>query len=60
MKKADAWQTRIYLEATPEGLPVYLKFGWKPVEEITLDLAAHGNVGRDKFVVMIRDPAPLR
>lgn len=59
MQKADAWQARIYLESTPEGYPVYLKHGWRPVEEVSLDFSQHGGVGSEPFVVMIRDPLPV-
>ncbi|KAJ5805339.1 Acyl-CoA N-acyltransferase [Penicillium riverlandense] len=59
-EKADAWQARIFLEATPEGIPVYLKHGWKIVEEVTLDLDAHGASGRETFTLMMRDPVPAK
>lgn len=58
IEKADELQTRIYLEATSEGLPVYLKYGWEPVEKIVLDLEAYGDEGQQDFMVMIRDPVP--
>ncbi|KAJ5569489.1 uncharacterized protein N7459_008919 [Penicillium hispanicum] len=58
MSKADAWQRRIYLEATAAGYPLYLKLGWKPVEEISLDFTQYGAKGLDTFVIMIRDPVP--
>lgn len=59
MQLADTWQTRIYLEATPEGYPVYLKHGWKPVEELVLDFGQHGGEGKQPFWVMMRDPLPV-
>ena len=58
MAKADEWQTRIYLEATPAGYPVYIKHGWRVVEEIRLDFSQHGGVGSEPFLVMMRDPLP--
>lgn len=56
MEKADAWQTRIFLEATPEGVSLYIKNGWKPLEEVTLDYRPFGGVGSESFVLMMRDP----
>lgn len=56
--KADAWGRRLYLEATPDGLPLYLKYGWRPVEEMVLDRAQFGGQGRDTFMIMIRHPVP--
>lgn len=58
--KADEWQVRIYLEATGEGYPVYVKHGWKPVEEIHLDRTQYGGQGQESFMLMIRDPKPLQ
>ncbi|OOQ88197.1 hypothetical protein PEBR_14250 [Penicillium brasilianum] len=58
--KADEWQARIYLEATGEGYPVYIKHGWKPVEEVHLDRAKYGGQGRESFVLMIREPRPIQ
>lgn len=54
--KADACQCRVYLEATGEGFPVYIKHGFRAVEEVALDRALYGGVGRETFVIMIRDP----
>lgn len=56
IEKADASNARIYLEATMEGVPAYLKHGWKVVEEIQLDYTERGGEGRQKFALMIREP----
>lgn len=56
LEKADAMKRRAYLEATPEGYPLYCKYGWNPIEELTLDFGAYGGKGTQKFVVMMRDP----
>jgi hypothetical protein len=39
-----------------EGVPAYLKHGWKIVEEIQLDYAERGGEGSQKFALMIREP----
>ena len=56
MQKADASQSRIFLEATPKGVPVYLKYGWKILEEVTIDFTPFGNTGSETFYLMMRDP----
>jgi hypothetical protein len=39
-----------------EGVPAYLKHGWKIVEEIQLDYTERGGEGSQKFALMIREP----
>ena len=39
-----------------EGMPAYLKHGWKIVEEIQLDYTERGGEGSQKFAFMIREP----
>lgn len=56
IEKADATKSRIYLEATPEGVPIYLKHGWRHVGEFTIDFAEYGGVGAESFYFMMRDP----
>ncbi|EPS28337.1 hypothetical protein PDE_03283 [Penicillium oxalicum 114-2] len=57
--KADEKQVRIFLEATVGGYPIYLKYGWKPLEEVSIDREQYGGRGRDRFILMMRDPKPL-
>ncbi|KAJ6014187.1 hypothetical protein N7540_008778 [Penicillium herquei] len=58
---ADRLQVRIYLESTPEGYPLYIKYGWKKIDEATLDLSQLNSPsqGKDTFVLMMRDPLPV-
>lgn len=58
--KADAWGSRIYLEATDVGYPVYINHGFRPVEEVILDRAQFGGEGSESFVIMIRDPRSVQ
>lgn len=58
MEKADASQSRIFLEGTPEGVPIYLKHGWKILEEVIMDYRLFGSVGQESFFLMMRDPVP--
>ncbi|KAJ5133110.1 Acyl-CoA N-acyltransferase [Penicillium atrosanguineum] len=54
--KADAAGRRLYLEATGEGQPLYLKAGFHPVDEFILDRTQFGGKGQESFTIMIRDP----
>lgn len=56
LDKANTVQRRVYLEATPEGYPLYIKYGWRAVEEVTIDFTEYGGEGLQTFVIMIRDP----
>lgn len=58
--KADEWQVRIYLEATREGYPVYIKHGWEPIGKVYLDREKYGGQGQESFVLMMREPKPLQ
>jgi hypothetical protein len=55
----DSLQIRIYLEATSGGLPLYYKYGWNQVGELVLDLELYGDVGKETFTLMVRDPVSL-
>ncbi|KAJ5319756.1 hypothetical protein PENANT_c026G03535 [Penicillium antarcticum] len=56
IEKANASKSRIFLEATPEGVPLYLKYGWKQLEEVTMDFEPFGCDGSESFYLMMRDP----
>ncbi|GFF26533.1 hypothetical protein IFM61606_05328 [Aspergillus udagawae] len=57
MRMADERHVRIYLEATPEGYPLYRKSGWRDVEDLVMDYSLYGGEGDATYVVMIREPA---
>lgn len=59
IKIADALHTRVYLEATHAGLPLYRKYGWKVLEQLVLDLEQYGERGKEVFTLMLREPASL-
>ncbi|KAJ5739083.1 hypothetical protein N7533_011867 [Penicillium manginii] len=58
--QADQFGVRVYLEATGDGYPVYIKYGWKPLEEVSLDWSLYGGQGVDRFTLMMRDPQPVK
>ena len=45
-----------YLEASPSGLGLYVKHGWKPCDDLAVDLRPHGgdHVAHSPF--MVRQP----
>ncbi|KAL4804433.1 acyl-CoA N-acyltransferase [Aspergillus unguis] len=55
-EQADAQQKRIFLEATPEGYPVYVKNGWKALERLEIDWGTWGGEGQQTMTLMMRDP----
>ncbi|KAA8648889.1 hypothetical protein EYZ11_006053 [Aspergillus tanneri] len=55
MDYADENDVRIYLEATPEGYPLYRKYGWRKVEDIVLDFEPFGGKGTATYIVMTRE-----
>ncbi|PGH09798.1 hypothetical protein GX51_00485 [Blastomyces parvus] len=62
IEKADAENARIFLEATPAGLPLYERLGWRTVDVIRVKLADYGidaegdGDGYALLYIMIRDP----
>ncbi|MCJ1264625.1 hypothetical protein MMC22_004499, partial [Lobaria immixta] len=56
VKKADAEGARIYLDATPAGCALYLKSGWKVVDEVVIDLNKYGHSHVQTTVCMMREP----
>ncbi|RHZ50823.1 hypothetical protein CDV55_100218 [Aspergillus turcosus] len=54
---ADERKARMYLEATPEGYPLYRKFGWRDVDDLVMDFSLYGGEGEARYVVMTREPA---
>ncbi|KAH7131887.1 acyl-CoA N-acyltransferase [Dendryphion nanum] len=57
LEQSDKAQIPAFLESTREGLQVYEKVGFKPVEEQTFDLSKYGGTGWDSSTAMIREPA---
>lgn len=53
---ADEKNAKTYIEASPKGLGLYLKHGWKLVDEIVLDMRQYGDSGVAKEQCLIRKP----
>ena len=45
LEKIDSEGAKTWLEATPQGQPVYTKFGWQVIDEIVFDLEKY-NCGK--------------
>ena len=55
---ADAEGRKTYIEATAMGHPVYLKLGFKDVDNVTMDLSKWGGKELGVNRTMLRDPQP--
>lgn len=53
---ADANNARAYVEASPYGLPVYKKRGWKEIDRVIMDMSKYGGQGLAAEVLMMREP----
>lgn len=56
---ADAENRKVYLEATPEGYPVYVKYGFRQIDLMKQDLSKWGEERPGVNTVMLRDPQPI-
>ena len=45
-----------YIEASPSGLGLYLKHGWKPCDDLVVDLRPHGGDHIAHSPFMVRQP----
>ena len=53
---ADRNGARIFLTSTPAAHKLYLKYGWRDVDELKLNLGEHGDEETVIIKAMIRDP----
>ena len=56
LEDADRAQAQTYIEASPAGLPVYLKYGWKIIDEMTVDMTPYGGHGIESQPFLMREP----
>ena len=56
---ADAHHLPTYVEATPEGLGLYLKHGFEQVDTMTIDLTPWGTPVTQEHTVLVRPAAPV-
>ena len=53
---ADKDGAQTFIEASPAGLPLYLRHGWEPVDEMTIDMRPHGGTGIEVMPLLMREP----
>lgn len=53
---ADGDNARTYIEASPKGLGLYQKFGWKEIDDIVIDMRPHGGTGMASEKCLMREP----
>ena len=53
LEAADKAGANTFIEASPSGLPLYLRHGWEPVDEIVIDMRPHGGheIARQKSLM---------
>ena len=47
---------RTYLESSAVGVPLYLKHGFKQVDDVLIDMRPYGGTGIESEKCMIREP----
>ncbi|CAF9935402.1 hypothetical protein IMSHALPRED_010215 [Imshaugia aleurites] len=53
---ADRNNARTYIEASPAGYELYLRHGWKQVDEIVIDISNYGGHGVATERLLLREP----
>ena len=53
---ADRAGAQTYVEASPAGLPLYLRHGWEQVDEMVLDMRPYGGDGMEHQPFLMREP----
>ncbi|KAI4254295.1 MAG: hypothetical protein L6R42_007256, partial [Xanthoria sp. 1 TBL-2021] len=53
---ADRDNARTYIEASPMGLGLYKKFGWREIDDIVIDMRPHGGTGMASEKCLMREP----
>lgn len=51
---ADRDNAGTSIEASPEGLQLYLRHGWKTLDEIVMDMEAYGGTGVVSKKILMR------
>ena len=56
LDQADRDGKQTYIEASPVGLPLYLKHGWEPIGDIVVDMNKYGEDWVAVQKQLIREP----
>jgi hypothetical protein len=57
---ADRDGCKTYIEASAKGLGLYLKYGWKEIDDVKVDTRPYGGHSVESTKCMMRDPQPLK
>ncbi|KAL8926238.1 MAG: hypothetical protein Q9172_001880 [Xanthocarpia lactea] len=60
LANADRDNARTYIEASPMGLGLYKKHGWKEIDDILIDMRPHGGTGIASEKILMREPGAAR
>lgn len=52
----DRDNARVYLEASTAGYRLYLRHGWKQVDEVAIDISRYGGRGEVTMKLLLRKP----
>jgi GNAT superfamily N-acetyltransferase len=55
---ADRDGCKTYIEASAKGLGLYLKYGWKEIDEVKVDTRPYGGHRIESTKCMMREPQP--
>ena len=56
LEAADEAGAQTYIEASPSGLPLYLRHGWEQVDEMVIDMTPYGGHGIAHQPFLMREP----
>ena len=53
---ADEHKAPTYIEASPAGLQLYLRHGWKLVDDVVIEMDKFGGRGKASEKCLLREP----
>ena len=53
---ADKDNAKTYIEASPAGLPLYVKLGWQEIDRVIVDVDKIDGKGKATEVCLMREP----
>jgi hypothetical protein len=56
LEMADRDNAKTFIQASAEGIGLYLRHGWLEVDEIVLDFSPYGGPKQVKTALLIREP----
>lgn len=56
LEAADKAGAQTYIEASPAGLPLYLRHGWEQVDEMVINMRPYGGQGIEQLPFLMREP----